>query len=94
MIKSYKFAKRLYIIIVAIVFMLAFFVIYPLKSTPKTVVNISIDDVELSMKDLFENSKYKSVFEQPFFRYLKECHDKYNCTFTLYLYANMGGVFR
>lgn len=82
---------KAFALIVAVLFISVFLVIYPLNKTPSTIVNISIDDVELSMKDLYENPKYKSVFEQPFFRYLKDCHEKYNCTFTLYLYANMGG---
>lgn len=83
--------RKSFALIVAVLFISAFLVIHPLNKTPATVVNISIDDVELSMKDLYENPKYKSLFEQPFFRYLRDCHEKYNCTFTLYLYANMGG---
>lgn len=55
------------------------------------VVNVSIDDVEYSFKNLYENPEYTSVFQQPFFAYLRDCHLKYNCTFTLYVYANMGG---
>lgn len=84
---------KAFALIVAVLFISVFIVTYPLNKTPATVVNISIDDVELSMKDLYENPKYKSLFEQPFFRYLRDCHEKYNCTFTLYLYANMGGSF-
>lgn len=84
---------KAFALIVAVLFISVFLVIYPLNKTPTTIVNISIDDVELSMKDLYENPKYKSLFEQPFFRYLKDCHEKYNCTFTLYLYANMGGQY-
>ena len=82
---------KAFALIVAVLIISVFLVIYPLNKTPATVVNISIDDVELSMKDLYENPKYKSLFEQPFFRYLRDCHEKYNCTFTSYLYANMGG---
>ena len=84
---------KTFALIVAVLFISVFLVIYPLNKTPAIVVNISIDDVELSMNDLYENPKYKSLFEQPFFSYLRDCHEKYNCTFTLYLYANMGAVF-
>lgn len=55
------------------------------------VVNVSIDDVESSIRDLDDNPEYTSVFQQPFFAFLRDCHLKYNCTFTLYLYANTGG---
>lgn len=58
------------------------------------VVNVSIDDVESSIRDLDDNPEYTSVFQQPFFAFLRDCHLKYNCTFTLYLYANTGGQFR
>ena len=56
---------KAFALIVALMFISVFLVIYPLIKTPTTIVNISIDDVELSMKDLYENPKYKSVFEQP-----------------------------
>ena len=63
---------KAFALLVAVLFISVFLVIYPLNKTPVTVVNISIDDVELSMKDLYENPKYKSLFEQPFFRYLRD----------------------
>lgn len=88
---KYSAKCKAFALIATLLFIFVFLVIYPLNITPTTVVNISIDDVEISMKDLYGNPKYKSLFEQPFFSYLKDCHEKYNCTFTLYLYANTGG---
>lgn len=51
-------------------------------------VHISIDDVDNCMKDATMNAiSYKSIFQQPFFRYLYELHNKYGVKFTLYIYA-------
>lgn len=49
-------------------------------------VHVSIDDVILSFKDLFENEP-ESVFDIPFFQYLWRCHCRYGVKFSLYSFA-------
>lgn len=52
-------------------------------------VHISFDDVEFCFTNLTTNkSIYRSIFEEPFFKKLKEYHDKYGAVFSLYVYAN------
>lgn len=79
-------AKKIIILIILCIPILLLFI--PINDK-KAVVNVSIDDVEISLKDLYNNKGYTSIFQQPFFAYLKSCHDKYNCTFTLYIYGNI-----
>lgn len=51
------------------------------------VAHISIDDVSKCFNNLCEDSmKYESIFEEPFFSYLKELHDDFNCTLTCYCF--------
>lgn len=52
------------------------------------IVNISIDDVQESLMDL-TNEGYTSIFQQPFFSYLKSYHDRYGCCFTLYIQGDI-----
>lgn len=68
---------------------------YPRAVPPKSalankVAHVSIDDVE-AFKDLITNANtYNSLFEQPFFAFLKKLHDEYNAAFTLYTYETFG----
>ena len=51
------------------------------------IAHISIDDVTRSFQNLTKDSmKYDNLFEEPFFSYLKELHDKYGCSITCYAY--------
>lgn len=47
--------------------------------------HISIDDVEISMRNL-SNQNYGSIFDDPFFAFLQELHDNYGLKVTLYIY--------
>lgn len=60
---------------------------FPLSKYKDVPTHISIDDVEVSMRSLEQDSTlYPSIFDEPFFRYLKELHVKYEAKFTLYVY--------
>ena len=51
------------------------------------IVHVSFDDVSICFKDLVDNEEqYKSLFEQPFFSFLKECHEQTGLKVTLYTY--------
>ena len=51
------------------------------------IAHVSIDDVTTSFQNLTKDSmKYDCLFEEPFFSYLKELHDKYGSSFTCYAY--------
>lgn len=55
-------------------------------------IHFSIDDVNAVFKDLTNNEdKYNSLFEQTFFRYLKNLHEKYDAKVTLYCIYNFNG---
>ncbi len=47
--------------------------------------HISIDDVEISIRNL-SNQNYGSIFDEPFFAFLQELHDNYDLKITLYIY--------
>lgn len=47
--------------------------------------HISIDDVEISMRNL-ANQYYTSIFDEPFFAFLQELHRDYGTRFSLYIY--------
>ena len=50
-------------------------------------VNFSIDDFYISLKDITDNSSiYNSIFENTTFNFLKELHDNYGAIVTLNLY--------
>lgn len=50
-------------------------------------IHFSFDDTIASLRDLTENSaNYSSVFEQPFFKVLKELHDTYGAVFSCYCF--------
>ena len=50
-------------------------------------IHFSFDDTIASLRDLTENSSnYSSVFNQPFFKVLKELHDSYGACFSCYCF--------
>ena len=50
-------------------------------------MHISFDDVEQCFKNL-KNNTYSSLYDEPFFGWLKGLHDTYGAKFSLYVYAN------
>lgn len=48
-------------------------------------VHISIDDVEISMRNL-SNQNYSSIFDEPLFAFLYELHKDYGLKISLYIY--------
>ena len=54
-------------------------------------VHYSIDDVEICMRDLCQgDKKYESIFQQPFFSFLKKLHNRTGAKITLYTYERYG----
>ncbi len=51
-------------------------------------VHISIDDVTNSLLRL-KNTEYTSLYDEPFFAWLKTLHDTYGAKFSLYTYVNV-----
>lgn len=71
---------------------LLIFVLITTYSFGKSLVHFSIDDVSLSLYDLTQNNKkYSTVFDQPFFRYLKRLNDKYGIIVSLYCFYEQDG---
>lgn len=53
------------------------------------IVNISIDDFSIPLKDITENQGiYTSVFDNEIFKKLKELHDNYGAEFSLFCFTN------
>ena len=48
--------------------------------------HISFDDTMASIKNLNDKAEYDSLFDEPFFGFLKSMHEKYNAKFSLYVY--------
>lgn len=84
--------KIIFSLISIIVALIAIFSVYIYVSVPipsnsqNKIVQISFDDVYLCIKDLKDTLRYTSVFQQPFFKSLKELHDVYGAVFSLYVY--------
>lgn len=73
------------LLITSIIILLPF---YWLKNKP---IHISVDDVEICMRDMQEYDKqYASVFQQPFFSNLRKLHLQTGAKFTLYTYERSG----
>ncbi len=53
-------------------------------------MHISFDDTAASLLNL-NDSKYNSLFEEPFFKWLKGLHDSYGAKFSLYVFADCLG---
>ncbi len=57
------------------------------------VIHFSIDDVNPGFRDLtYNEKKYKSFFDQSFFKYLKKLHDKYDAKVTIYCFMVFYGI--
>lgn len=53
--------------------------------------HLSFDDTMNSMKNLTSAATYKSVFDEPFFAYLKQLHELYGAKISLYTYLDLLG---
>lgn len=51
-------------------------------------MHISFDDVSHSLLRL-KNEEYKSLYDEPFFAWLKSLHDAYGAKFSIYAYVNI-----
>ncbi len=58
-----------------------------LTATNSNYIHISFDDVEKCMNNLI-NNHYSSLFNEPFFNWLRDLHDEYGAKFSLYTYLN------
>lgn len=57
-------------------------------SSPKTVIHFSFDDIIYSLQDLTKNeNRYESIFDCPFFAFLKQLHDDAGAVFSLYCFS-------
>lgn len=63
---------------------------HPFLKTGK-IAHVSIDDVTQCLQNLTKDSAlYNSLFDEPFFSYLKELHIDYGCSFTCYIFEQDG----
>lgn len=54
-----------------------------------TFAHFSFDDVRFCMIDITNNENtYETIFDNPFFAFLKNMHDKYGAVFSLFLFLN------
>ncbi len=54
---------------------------------PKPYMHVSVDDVNWILKEVTVNkANYTSLFDSPFFGFIKSLHDKYGAVFSLYLF--------
>lgn len=78
------------ILIIFLIFICICYFFHPFLHAGR-VAHISIDDVSKCFISLSEDSmKYGSIFDEPFFRYLKELHEDYDCSVTCYCFENDG----
>lgn len=57
------------------------------RNVSNRMVHFSFDDTISSLRDLTENAAaYESVFDQPFFKVLKDLHDTYGAVFSCYCF--------
>lgn len=55
------------------------------------IAHVSIDDVTQCFQNLTKDSAlYNSLFDEPFFSFLRELHDDYGCSFTCYIFEQDG----
>ena len=60
-----------------------------LVSRDRKYVHFSFDDVFTVNADIFNNQNiYTSIFQNPFFNFLKQLHDTYGAVFSLYCFHN------
>lgn len=86
--------KKVICIIAIMLFGLLYWVVFPfpIGKYENTPVHISIDDVERSMRSLvYDSALYQSIFDEPFFGFLRDMHTKYEAKFTLYIYEKASG---
>lgn len=80
--------NRIIVVLLSITTVIILLPFYWFKNKP---VHISIDDVEVCMRDLQENDKqYASVFQQPFLSNIRKLHQQTGAKFTLYTYERSG----
>lgn len=78
-------------IISVILIIIAIIVLCPYIWFYNKPIHLSIDDVEICMRDLqFQDSLYSSIFKHPFFSRLKSLHDNAGIKITLYTYEKSG----
>lgn len=53
-------------------------------------IHFSIDDVIFSLQELTTRN-YKSIFNHPFYAFLRRLHKRYGCVFSLYVFAQKNG---
>lgn len=51
-------------------------------------LHLSFDEVEISLTNLAEK-EYKSIYEEPFFAWMRELHETYGAKFSLYTYTSV-----
>lgn len=51
--------------------------------------HFSFDDTMTSLKHLTDDAEYETLFDEPFFAYLKELHENYGARFSLYTYNDI-----
>ena len=79
------------IIIVVILLITSIFILLPFYWLKHKPVHVSIDDVEICLRDLQDNDEqYLSVFQQPFLSNLRRLHQQTGAKFTLYTYECSG----
>ena len=52
-------------------------------------IHISFDDVQSCFHNLIRNTAYASVYDEPFFGWLRELHRQYGARFSLYSYVEV-----
>lgn len=55
------------------------------KTHKRNFIHISFDDVQFCIRNLADNT-FSSIFDEPFFKVLKELHDTYGAVFSLFVY--------
>lgn len=89
---DYTFAGRI-IMKKASVILLILFILFAACSYTKAIdanqsyIHISLDDVNLSVKNLADN-KYECLWDEPLFCCLKEYHETYGAVFSLYVFED------
>lgn len=83
--------NRIIVVLLSITTVIIMLPFYWFKNKP---VHISIDDVEVCMRDLQENDKqYASVFQQSFLSNIRKLHQQTGAKFTLYTYVRSGSYY-
>ena len=51
--------------------------------------HLSFDDTMVSLKNFTDDAQYESIFDEPFFAFLKSLHDQYGMKVSLYTYSDV-----